>query len=66
MPICQIAPSEGSVRGNEKNILRNFKILVTILLSQVLYILEGQVDGFISSPVNPGYLAFSPLIIDVA
>ena len=47
------------MRENEKNILRNFKILVTILLSQVLYILEGQVDGFISNPVNPGYFALS-------
>ena len=47
------------MRRNEENFLRNFKILVTILLSQVLYILEGQVDGFISSPVNPSYFALS-------
>lgn len=46
--------------------LRFFKKLVTILRFQVLYILEGQVDGFISIPVNPGYLAFSSLIADVA
>ena len=41
------------------SILRIFKILVTLWPSQVLYILEGQVDGFISNPVNLSYFAFS-------
>ena len=42
-----------------KIFLKIFKILVTFLAFRVLYIVEGQVDGFISNPVNPSYFALS-------